>query len=278
MSTPNGPRRPGNGPVRRRRIAGESSRASDAAAVAPPTPPRPAPKQAPEPAEPQDVEIAETDAAPQDPAPQDPAPQDAASQDTAPTAPAAPRVGRSRTTATVPGEEQEEHEAPRSRRVPPSWPALLASLAVTFALIGVGYGVLQWRGGSDVDAAHRDAAEAAAGAAETIFTYRYDRLDAYLEDAKATMTPQFADDFESISPALGDLAPQRQIQVQAGTRDAAALPCGDDCSTDRARVLVFVDQARLADGEQTPTVFGNRVEFEMVRTDGRWLVDDITAL
>jgi Mce-associated membrane protein len=272
VSTPNGPRRPGNGPARRRRIAGESSRASDAAAVAPPTPPRPAPRQAPEPVEPQDVETHahETEA-------EHAAPEDTAPQDTAPAAPPAPRVGRSRATETGPVEENAEHGTARSRRIP-SWPALLASLAVTFALIGAGYGVLQWRAGSDVEAAHRDAAEAAAGAAETIFTYRYDRLDAYLEDAKATMTPQFADDFESISPALGDLAPQRQIQVQAGTRDAAALPCGDDCSSDRARVLVFVDQARVADGEATPTVFGNRVEFEMVRTDGRWLVDDITAL
>ncbi|MDR6118639.1 Mce-associated membrane protein [Aeromicrobium sp. SORGH_AS981] len=154
----------------------------------------------------------------------------------------------------------------------------VAVLAVVFGAFFGYRGVADWRETHGVDGAHDKAAEAAASAAETIFTYRYDRIQQYLDDSSDVMTPSFAKDFESISPALRDLAPQRKIQVQATTRDSAAMSCGDDCRRDRATVLVFVDQARLADGSEVPTVFGNRVEMTMVERDGRWLVDDIKAL
>ena len=207
----------------------------------------------------------------------------------------APRVGRRRPAAddvdapaadVADGGSSQDRDEDRAtgeeRRRRPS-PARLLLVLVTVAAVvfGVffGYrGVEQWRDTHGIDAAHEKAAEAAASAAETIFSYRYDRLEAYLDDSRDVMTPSFAKDFETISPALQDLAPQRRIQVTATTRDSAALPCGDDCRRASAKVLVFVDQARLADGDQTPTVFGNRVEMTMVDRDGRWLVDDIKAL
>ena len=88
----------------------------------------------------------------------------------------------------------------------------------------------------------------------------------------------FAKKFESIAPALQDLAPQRKIQVKATVRNAAPVECGDSCSADRATVLVFIDQARVADDAEEPTVFGNRIELMMVERDGRWLVNEIKAL
>lgn len=130
----------------------------------------------------------------------------------------------------------------------------------------------------DLDASRRQASSAAAGAAETIFSFRYDQLDEHLAASKALMTPAFAKDFEKIAPALTELAPQRQIQVQAAVRDAAALPCGDECSPDRADVLVFVDQARLVGGASTPTVFANRIKVSMVKNGDGWRVADIRAL
>lgn len=207
----------------------------------------------------------------------------------------APRVGRrtgsggSRPAAVAADEEAPSDDtrsddaveaSSRRRRFDPARLVLVA-VAVAAVVFGAvfGYrGVAEWRQTHGVDAAHDKAAEAAASAAETIFTYRYDRLEQYLDDSRDVMTPSFAKDFETISPALQDLAPQRKIQVQATTRDSAALTCGDDCSRDTAKVLVFVDQARLADGSQVPTVFGNRVEMTMVDRNGRWLVDDIKAL
>ncbi|WP_410920873.1 hypothetical protein, partial [Pseudomonas aeruginosa] len=86
---------------------------------------------------------------------------------------------------------------------------LLLAMVVGALVFGAffGYrGVAEWRQTHGVDGAHEQAAETAASEAETIFTYRYDQLDQYLEDSKDVMTPSFAKDFETISPALNDLA------------------------------------------------------------------------
>ncbi len=160
--------------------------------------------------------------------------------------------------------------------------ATVALVVVTIAALAFGAwgGVRGWNDlrGEDVTEAHEKAATTAASAGETIFTYQYNQLDDHLRDAKAIMTPSFAKKFESIAPALQDLAPQRKIQVKATVRNAAPKECGDACRADRATVLVFIDQARVADDAEKPTVFGNRIELQMVERDGRWLVDEIKAL
>ncbi len=156
----------------------------------------------------------------------------------------------------------------------------LVALAVAALAFGGWFGYQgwnDWRGG-DIDTAHGEAADSAASSVETIFSYQYDKLDEHLEDSKATMTTSFAKKFQTISPALNDLAPQRKIQVKSSTREAAPLECGNSCDADKASILVFIDQARVADGAKQPTVFGNRIRVEMVKQDGAWLVNNIVAL
>jgi hypothetical protein len=155
--------------------------------------------------------------------------------------------------------------------------ALTVAALVFGAVFGV-KGLMEWRDNSGIVEAHEKAATTAASAGETIFTYQYNQLDDHLKDSKAIMTPSFGKKFESIAPALRNLAPQRKIQVKATVRNAAAIECGTKCRSDRATILVFIDQARVADGEEKPTVFGNRIELRMVERDGRWLVDEIKAL
>jgi len=157
----------------------------------------------------------------------------------------------------------------------------LVALTVAAVVFGAVFGVkgfMEWRNDGGIVEAHEKAATTAAEAGETIFTYQFDKLPKHLEDAKATMTPSFAKKFESIAPALQELAPQRKIQVKATVRNAAAIECGNKCRDDRATILVFIDQARVASDAEEPTVFGNRVELKMVERDGRWLVDNIDAL
>ncbi len=156
--------------------------------------------------------------------------------------------------------------------------ALLAIAALVLGGFLLAKGIGEHRGGGDVTTAQEQAAEAASVASETIFSFRYDKLPDHLRDAKAIMTPAFAEEFDKIAPALTDLAPQRKIVVQAAARNAAAIDCGASCSPDKANILVFVDQARLVSGSDQPTVFGNRITVSMVKTDGVWLVSDIRAL
>jgi Mce-associated membrane protein len=165
---------------------------------------------------------------------------------------------------------------PVSRRL-----GALVALTVAAVAFGAVFGIkgfIDWRNDSGIVEAHEKAATTAASAGETIFTYQFNQLPKHLEDAKATMTPSFAKKFESIAPALQELAPQRKIQVKATVRNAAAIECGDKCRADRATVLVFIDQARVAADAEKPTVFGNRIKLMMVERDGRWLVDNIDAL
>jgi len=156
--------------------------------------------------------------------------------------------------------------------------ALAACLVI--AVAGSGFGI--WKGGLfDGDDSLRDAHQTAAAQAGkdvvTVFSYQYDSLDTHLTDAKALMTDSFAKKFEEISPALNELAPENKVRVKASTRNYAPMDCGDECSANKASVLVFLDQARTQ-GKGEPTVFGNRIVVEMVRTDGDWLIDDIRTL
>ena len=155
----------------------------------------------------------------------------------------------------------------------------MAAAAVLLAGAVYAYiGIAEARSGEDLASAQSDAAAAAGSAAETVFSFRYDQLDDHLKTSKALMTPKFRDEFDKVAPGLTNLAPQRKIVVEAVTREAAPLGCGDECSESKVKVLVFVDQARLIGDSKQPTVFGNRITLSMVERDGTWLVDDIRAL
>ena len=172
----------------------------------------------------------------------------------------------------------------RMQRPPKSawkWLAPLVALTIAALVFGgiVGApGLLEVREQRAVVNPKPDPAVEAGKAAEVIFSFRYDKLEDHLSDSKALMTPKFRKDFEKIAPALTELAPQRQIVVQAESRNAAILQCGDDCNATRANVLVFVDQARVTGEDKTPTVFANRIVMHMVKKSGSWLVNDIDAL
>lgn len=172
-------------------------------------------------------------------------------------------------------------DAVRVSRPKPSAPVVtllvLAIASVGFGAFGVWRGVDEWRSNSIVEA-RSAATDAAASAAEEIFSYHYRKLDEHMRESQATMTPRFAKKFRSISPALNALAPQRRIQVKAVVRHAAAKECGDKCSPQKATVLIFIDQARLSADTDKPTVFGNRIEVFMVDRNGKWLVDNVKAL
>ena len=261
MSTPQ--------PPRRRRIAGESKPGAAA--------PKPTVKKA-------------AKRRPQKPAAPQPTTPRAPTQ-RATTRKAEPQQVQAPTPAPAPAQQTAAPESastavePRRRRltrpnISGRFGALVALTvaAVAFGLVFGIRGFSDWRDGNAVVEAHEQAAATAAESGETIFTYQYNQLGQHLREAKKTMTPAFAKKFTEIEPALQNLAPQRKIQVKATVRNAAAIECGDKCSPDAATILVFIDQARVADGAKKPTVFGNRIELNMVERDGRWLVNNIKAL
>lgn len=199
-------------------------------------------------------------------------------------APAVPKPVRRTKPVPPPGARAETVSASSVRlaRRDAAWlvPAVLITVAVLVAGVFLTIkGIADRPEGSDeIASTQRQAVSVAGGAAETIFSYTYDKLDEHLLDSKALMTTKFAADFDKIAPALDEIAPQRKVQVKAVTRNAAALGCGDECSASKVNVLVFFDQARLIDGSKAPDVIANRVTISMVKVKDAWRVADIRAL
>ncbi len=131
---------------------------------------------------------------------------------------------------------------------------------------------------SDLDSSREQAVSAAGTAAQTIFSFSSDKLQQHESASTALMTKSFAKEFEKVAPALTEVTANRKIVVKAVAREAAPLSCGDECSTSKVNVLVFLDQARLVGSSKEPTVFANRVSVSMVKTDGGWLVNNVRAL
>jgi hypothetical protein len=242
------------GPVRRRRIAGEGRPAAPAKKpVVPKVPARKA---------------AAKKAAMQKAAP--------------PVAPpaksvATPKVVRpAKTTAPSPARESSGGSGLDLRRLVPA--VLVAVAVLALGVVLVIKGVTTRGEGGDLGAPREQAVAAASSAAETIFSFSSDTLEQHDSASKALMSKSFAKDFDKISPALTELAQQRKVMVKAVTREAAPLACGDECSTTKVNVLVFLDQARLVGSSKEPTVFANRISVSMVKTADGWLVDNIRAL
>lgn len=251
-----------NGPIKRRRIAGESKPAAVPAETKRklvPKTPRKAPRKA----------------VTADPVPSTKAPIYAGAQPPPKTAPTGPPASLTnlakpaRAKVSLPPRTQWRWFIPL---------AFVALCAVVFAVVFAVGGVSDFRQQNGIEASSTKASAAAGSAAETIFSFRYDKLDEHLVASKALMTPAFTKEFDKIAPALTELAPQRKIVVQAQSRNAAALECGDECSPTKSSILVFLDQARLVGDSKVPTVFGNRIVVDMVKLNGVWLVNDIRAL
>jgi Mce-associated membrane protein len=119
------------------------------------------------------------------------------------------------------------------------------------------------------------AAEAAARDAVTrMTTYDHRTVEedfGWVEDAG---TPEFEETFTGASAdAVRLIKGLRSSAV--GTVIASAATVED---AGHVRVLLFVDQELRAPGQAEPALEESRVIMQMVRQDGRWLVDDVQLL
>lgn len=242
------------GPTRRRRIAGESKPAAPAK--------RPATHKVPS------RKAAAKKAARQQVAPPVAPP---AKTIATPKAARAPKVAAPSAT---------EESGDRSNGAP-LWLVLVAAVTIIAGVLLTVFGVqhrLSGGGGDDLDSAREQAVSAASSAAETIFSFSSDKLSEHESASKALMSASFAKDFAKVAPALTAVTADRKVVVKAVAREAAPVPCGEECSSDKVNVLVFLDQARLVGSDTKPTVFANRISVSMVKTEEGWLVNNIRAL
>ena len=157
----------------------------------------------------------------------------------------------------------------------------LAGLLVVL-LLYVGLMLLGLLGteGADLDRAESEASAGRAAqssaerAAEAVLAYDFKTLEEDRDAATRFMTEEYAKDYVgTFDTAVVDVATEAKAQVTVEVQGSAVMTA----SVDRARVLLFVDQATLSNASPQPRLALNRVEFQMVKQGDSWVVDDILS-
>ena len=127
------------------------------------------------------------------------------------------------------------------------------------------------REGRDVVAAETAATKEAARIAVSMTTYDHRSVEDDFAWIEEDGTSSFRDRFTESSEPIRQLIVRSRATATGTVTDAA----GNALDPEHVEVLVFVDQKIQRAGAPRPTVDGNRVVMQMVRQDGRWLVDDV---
>jgi Mce-associated membrane protein len=194
-------------------------------------------------------------------------------------APAAPAPAAPATAAAAPTQET---GGPGTRLAAPPWRvvAALGALALLLVAAAAVLGLLVWnvvdvREQDAVDEASRAAPAAAERASAAILAYSYKSLDADEKAAAGYMTPAYA---KKYSDTFDRLVRPNAAKIKATVEAEVKASGVNRAEADRVNVLLYVNQATTSTANSgTPQVALNRVQLSMVRTDGRWLVDDITS-
>lgn len=166
----------------------------------------------------------------------------------------------------------------RAGRVPPALRiAIVAVLAVLVAASGVASGLLATKvSDNTASQQERDAAVAAAKTEiQQILSYNYKTLSADLARASADTTGQFSGEFSVMAAQMiGPQAKQQQTVTKAVVPVAAAV----GSTGNQVTVLVFVDQSTTNKQQSKPQVNGSQLRVTMQKVNGRWLVEQFTAM
>jgi Mce-associated membrane protein len=168
-------------------------------------------------------------------------------------------------------------EAAAPRPLPLWLVGALLLVALVLVVVDAVYGVPKWqsvREADAVDQTRRTAPAAADRAAKVILSYSYTSLAADESAAVRYMTSGYAAKYRNTYDRLvKPNATKLKAKVVAQVRDTAVT----NASSDRASILVYVNQTTRSTANNAPQVALNRVSFAMVRQNGVWLVDDITS-
>jgi Mce-associated membrane protein len=151
---------------------------------------------------------------------------------------------------------------------------VLGVLVVLTLAGGLFLGQKAWQG-RNAEQARAGASAAARMAAELVLSYDYRQLDKSFAAARATLSPDFADDFDQTAKVVGEQATKTKATVRAEVREVAVR----DGDADRVTLLVFVNQTTTSTLTQgTPRIDLNRARFTMIRSGDTWQVQQIEGL
>lgn len=154
---------------------------------------------------------------------------------------------------------------------------LLSLLAAVLAvLVTVTY--LRLRDLRESETAGAEALTAARTYAPDMLSYDYRTIEADLVRARGYSTGALADHYRELTRVLAPTV-KRQQTVQQAVVAAAAV---ESAAPDRVQVLLFMNMGttKVLPGEKQPQkqVVQNRARFVMVRSEGHWLVSELSTL
>ena len=150
---------------------------------------------------------------------------------------------------------------------------VLVALLVA-ALVAV---VVLWRENADLAdsrdlaVAEQAAAREASRIAVAMTTYDHRSVEKDFAWIDEDGTDRFEDTFSESTEPIRQLITRTRATATGKVSDAA----GTAEDPDHVEVLLFVDQVLKRSGDSKSSVDSNRVVMQMVRRDGRWLVDDV---
>lgn len=123
------------------------------------------------------------------------------------------------------------------------------------------------------DTTHADVVEVAKTFALDFGSYDYRHLDTDFSEVATRMTPSFAKSYTETSNRLKATFLQYKTQVTARIQGYGLT----SATKNRAVVVVFLDQTVKTTQSSTARVDRNRLEVDLVRVKGKWLVAKLLA-
>ena len=153
--------------------------------------------------------------------------------------------------------------------------ALLSAGALIVALVvGLALSLSALSNQNALASSRTSALSAARTYSVELASYNYRDLGRDFSTVAGNSTPSFRRTFAESSDALKTTLGRYKATAVASVVSAGVV----SASTSRAAVLVFLDQ-KIANSTQTkPTTDRSQVEITLVRSGGRWLIDQVTLL
>ena len=179
----------------------------------------------------------------------------------------------------------EDSRQETTRRRAPSWVAvrswvgsnlLLSGLAVALvvAVVFLTLTQLSLNSENSLNSARTSALAAAKSYAVDLASYNYQHLDQDFGKVLAESTPTFKQNFTQSSDALKTALNRYDASAWANVVAAGLV----SATTSRAVVLVFLNQTVDNTLQKSKPTTESRVEITLLRSGGRWLIDQVSLL
>jgi len=171
-----------------------------------------------------------------------------------------------------------EGGAGEAERRPRRWPVVALGVALlALALVALLWGTAQRRDADDAEARldrQRDAVLAATGFVEALMSYDHEDLDAQRAAVERFASDRFRDDYaEAFTSDVRDQIVQERASSTVDVDDVwVALDQGDDLTA------IVHALSEVSSGGGATAELESYLRLRLVRSRGRWLVDDLTSL